>query len=48
MPLPDGANADKAAAEFANGMLTITIPVPEAAPAPKAIPVGDAKPEVTH
>ena len=50
IPLPDGADAGKAVAAFANGMLEITIPVPEIAPAVKEIAVGEAKPaaEVTH
>lgn len=53
IPLPDGADGDKATAEFANGMLEISIPVPEIAPAAKQIPVGEPKEtkpaaEVTH
>jgi HSP20 family protein len=50
IPLPEGADAGKAAAEFANGMLEITIPVPEIAPAVREIPVAEAKAaaEVTH
>ena len=50
IPLPEGADAGKAAAEFASGMLEITIPVPEMAPAVREIPVGEAKvtAEVTH
>jgi HSP20 family protein len=50
IPMPEGADADKAAAEFANGMLEITIPAPEVKPAVKEIPVGEAKSgaEVTH
>jgi HSP20 family protein len=50
VPMPDGADAGKAVAEFANGMLEITIPVPEVVPAVKEIPIGEAKAsaEVTH
>jgi len=48
--LPEGASVEKAAAEFADGVLTITIPVPEVTPAAKEIPVGEAKAkaEVKH
>jgi HSP20 family protein len=50
IPIPEGANAENAAAEFADGILEITIPMPEMKPATREIPVGDAKPkaEVTH
>ena len=44
--LPEGADIEKAAAEFADGVLTITVPVPEVAPAVKEIPVGEAAPKV--
>jgi HSP20 family protein len=46
IPLPEGVNAEIAAAEFADGVLEIAIPVPEVKPAIKEIPVGDAKPKV--
>jgi len=48
--LPEGANTEKVAAEFADGILTVTIPVPEVTPAVKEIPVGEAAPkaEVKH
>jgi HSP20 family protein len=45
--LPEGAEAEKATAEFADGVLAVTVPIPEAAgPAVKEIPVGDVKPKV--
>jgi HSP20 family protein len=43
VPMPEGANAGKAVAEFANGILEIVIPVPKAAPAATEIPVTEAK-----
>jgi HSP20 family protein len=48
--LPEGADTEKVAAEFADGVLAITIPVPEVTPAVKEIPVGEAAPktEVKH
>jgi len=48
--LPEGADTEKVAAEFADGILTVTIPVPEVTPAVKEIPVGVAAPkaEVKH
>lgn len=48
--LPEGAETDKVAAEFADGVLTITIPVPEVTPVVKEVPVGEAKEkaEVKH
>jgi len=48
--LPEGADTEKVAAEFADGILTVTIPVPEVTPAVKEIPVGAAAPkaEVKH
>jgi HSP20 family protein len=50
IPMPDGANAEQAEAQFANGMLEISIPVPEAVPVAKEIKVGEGKPapELTH
>ena len=44
--LPEGADAGKVTAEFADGVLAITVPTPEVAPAVKEIPVGEAKPKV--
>lgn len=48
--IPEGADTEKVAAEFADGVLTVTIPVPEVTPAVKEIPVGapSAKAEVKH
>jgi HSP20 family protein len=48
--LPEGADTEKVAAEFADGVLAITIPVPEVTPTVKEIPVGEAAPkaEVKH
>jgi HSP20 family protein len=42
IPLPEGADAAKTVAEFANGMLEIAIPLPEIAPVVREIPI------VTH
>lgn len=39
IPLPDGANADQARAEFNNGVLRITVPVVEAQSNVRQIPV---------
>jgi HSP20 family protein len=39
IPLPDGANADQARAEFNNGVLRITVPVAEAQSNVRQIPV---------
>lgn len=48
--LPEGAITEKVAAEFTDGVLTITVPVPEITPAVKEIPVGAPAPkaEVKH
>lgn len=48
--LPEGAEAGKAAAEFADGILAITIPIPEVTRVATEIPVGEgkAKAEVKH
>lgn len=42
LPLPKGANADKAAAEFKDGVLEITIPVPDSKTKMREIPVKHA------
>ncbi len=39
IPLPDGADADKAKAEFKNGVLTIQVPVSEQKRKSKQIPI---------
>jgi len=39
IPLPDGADADQARAEFANGVLRITVPVSQAQSNTRQIPV---------
>ena len=39
IPLPEGAETDKAKAEFTNGELKISIPVPEAKSTRREIPV---------
>jgi HSP20 family protein len=39
IPLPEGAKADQAAAQFNNGILEITIPIPEAKEKRKEIPI---------
>jgi HSP20 family protein len=42
IPLPEGANADMAAAQFNDGMLEVTVPVTEKKQAGKQIPVQEA------
>jgi HSP20 family protein len=42
IPLPEGANLDKASAEFTNGVLEVAIPVPESKQKPREIPVQEA------
>jgi HSP20 family molecular chaperone IbpA len=41
--LPERANAEKASAEFTDGVLTIAIPIPEVNRTAKEIPVGEVK-----
>jgi HSP20 family protein len=53
IPLPEGANAGMAAADFTNGVLEVRIPVPDVKPATTEIPVGPGgntapKVEVKH
>jgi len=40
IPLPDGADTDKAKAEFKNGVLQVTIPISETKRQTKRIPIG--------
>jgi len=42
IPLPEGAEVDKAKAEFAHGLLEVTLPFKEKKPATKEVPVQDA------
>jgi len=51
IPVPEGADADKATARFNNGVLTVVIPVPEILTKIREIPVTEgapAKVETTH
>jgi HSP20 family protein len=51
IPVPEGANADKATAQFNNGLLNVVIPIPEILPKMREIPVTEgapAKVETTH
>jgi HSP20 family protein len=41
IPLPEGALIDKTAANFANGVLEVSVPIPVAKAARKEIPVGE-------
>jgi HSP20 family protein len=43
IPLPEGANIDKAQAEFSNGILEVSIPIPESKTMRRQIPVQEAK-----
>lgn len=43
IPLPEGANTDKASAELANGTLEVSIPVPEMKNSRRQIPVQESK-----
>lgn len=42
IPLPEGANVDQAKAEFNNGVLEVTVPIPESARRRREIPIGAA------
>jgi HSP20 family protein len=44
IPLPRGVNGDEAAANFENGVLEITLPIPEQASRGRRIEIGQAKP----
>jgi len=51
IPVPEGANVDKATAQFNNGVLNVVIPIPEILPKIREIPVTEgapAKAETTH
>lgn len=39
IPLPEGAKADQTAAQFNNGVLEVTVPIPEVKPKRQEIPV---------
>jgi HSP20 family protein len=41
IPLPEGAELDKAAAEFTNGVLEVSIPIPKAQSKRREIPVNE-------
>jgi HSP20 family protein len=43
IPLPEGANIDKAVAELVNGTLEISIPIPETPVSRRQIPVQESK-----
>jgi HSP20 family protein len=40
IPLPEGANADQATAQFENGILEVSVPVPESQRRRRTIPIG--------
>jgi len=45
--LPEGAKLDQTSAQFNNGVLEVSVPIPESKPARKEIPVQEAqKPKV--
>jgi len=51
IPVPEGANAEKATAQFNNGVLNVVIPIPEILPKMREIPVTEGasvKAETTH
>jgi len=51
IPVPEGAAADKATAQFNNGVLNVVLPIPEILPKIREIPVTEgapAKAETTH
>ena len=51
IPVPEGADADKATAKFNNGVLNVVIPIPEILPKMREIPVTECpsvKAETTH
>jgi HSP20 family protein len=42
IPLPDGADAEQAKAQFTNGVLEVTVPVPEEKARRREIPIEDS------
>jgi HSP20 family protein len=44
IPVPEGANADKATAQFNKGVLKVVIPIPEILPKIREIPVTEGAP----
>ena len=51
IPVPEGANADKATAQFNNGVVNVVIPILEILPKIREIPVTEGAPsnaELTH
>jgi HSP20 family protein len=51
IPVPEGANAEKATAQFNNGVLKVVIPIPEIVSKMREIPVTEGAPskvETTH
>jgi HSP20 family protein len=47
IPLPEGAKTDKARAQFTNGVLEVTIPVPEGAVKTHEVPIETTQAEMT-
>lgn len=43
IPLPEGASADQTEAQFENGVLEVSIPVPESQNRRRTIPIGETK-----
>jgi HSP20 family protein len=48
IPLPDGASAEQAKAQFNNGVLEVTVPVPEAKVRRREIPIEDNRVPMAH
>jgi HSP20 family protein len=48
IPLPEGANTEQAKAEFRDGVLEITVPVPEQASRRREIPITSEAPSVSR
>ncbi len=47
IPLPEGVNADQAKAQFRDGVLEVTVPVPEQANRRREIPIGNGQATVS-